>query len=362
MKRKITNKITLKLVLLIIIAFIISFTTFIFIFATMFSYILKNVSNISGQHVIKTYHAYLFLLVLAPIIVFLFIFILGIKRRLKYLGYISNSLLNIHNKTYLEEIKIKGHDEISELAKNINIMSNRLKENYENEKRIIEAKNELIVAVSHDLKSPLTSIIGYLDLLNNSKFKYDAEQTKYLSIAYAKSIGLKKLILELFEYTQLSSENIILDKTTFNILILINQIVGEYVTFFNNKNINVSITSNCKEANCKIDIQKMMRVIENIIKNAEKYSIDNTEFKISILEFDNEIKIIFQNIGENIKEEELIKMFESMYRLDKSRNSNIEGSGLGLAISKKIVELHNGKIWAECYDHVIKINILLKKA
>jgi len=166
----------------------------------------------------------------------------------------------------------------------------------------------------------------------------------------------------LFEFTKLNNDYVALEKTPFNIAILVNQIVGEQVPFFGEKNIKVEIESNLQEFYCEIDIQKMVRVIENIVKNAEKYSFPNTNFKVTMIETDNNIKISFENRGENISKEELEKIFEKMYRLDKSRTSETEGSGLGLAISKKIVELHNGKLWAECDENAIQFNILLQKA
>ena len=286
----------------------------------------------------------------------------AINRKVKYLKYISKSVTNIKTQKYLNPIEIKGRDEIAQLAEDINTMSERLKENYEKEKKQEEAKNELIVAVSHDLKTPLTSIIGYLELLNNDKETFTKDHQEFLKVAYEKSKNLKKLIEELFEYTKLSNNYVKLNKVPFNIAVLVNQIVGEHVLFLSEKNINVEIECTKNELVCEIDMQKFIRVIENLVKNAEKYSYRNSIFKIIMWEDEKNIKLSFINEGDTISKDDLVKIFDEMYRIDKSRNAEIEGSGLGLPISKKIIELHEGRIWAECNGKKINFNIELPKA
>jgi len=360
MKKKIYNKLATKLIFLVVFALLISLLFFSGLL-TIFGYIMKSNSYVSLYNV-PNYYIYILLLFMIPIITFVATFLFGINKRIKYLKYIISKVGSITNEKFIGELDFKGNDEISDLANSINIMSNRLKGNYEKEKKIEKDKNELIVAVSHDLRTPLTSIIGYLDLLKDDKFTYEEVQSEYLNVAYGKSINLKKVINELFEFTKLTSDISTLEKIPFNIAILVNQVVGEQIPFFSEKNITVEIESNVQELYCEIDIQKMVRVIENIVKNAEKYSFPNTNFKVTMMEIDNNIKISFENTAENISKEELEKIFEKMYRLDKSRTGETEGSGLGLAISKKIVELHNGKLWAECNDNIIKFNVLLQKA
>lgn len=378
MKKKIFNKLAFRLILLILSSILISMAISFFI-GNGFSISIQNEyiyiswynSNIpgvisiakdpyiQGQALLREFNFYSLLMVLFPVIIFFMIFLTVINKRIKYLEYITRSLSEIKNEKYLKKLDVIGKDEISELAKGINIMSERLKENYEKEKKNEEAKNELIVAVSHDLKTPLTSIIGYLDLLNDNKYDYSEEQKGYLDIAYKKSLDLKKLTEELFEYTKLANDYIELEKIKFNISILLNQLIGEYTQFFNEKGIEVKIENPFSEINCEIDIQKIIRVFENIIKNAEKYSYPNSEFEIKVEKIGDKIKIIFENEGDKIEKEDLEKIFEKMYRLDKARNSENEGSGLGLAISRKIVELHGGELWAECNENKISFNMTL---
>ncbi|AWI06062.1 HAMP domain-containing sensor histidine kinase [Clostridium drakei] len=356
MKKGRINKIGVKLLILIPIDIIVTF------YACAFLVSMMNKIFGLGPYYYEKYAVYLaFVFFLLVLIIFISIFLAAINGRIKYLNYISKSVTNIKTEKYLNPIDIKGSDEFAQLAKDINTMSERLKENYEKEKKQEEAKNELIVAVSHDLKTPLTSIIGYLELLDKGKEVLSKDQQGFLEVAYKKSTDLKKLIEELFEYTKLSNNYTKLDKVPFNIAVLVNQIVGENILFLSEKNIEVKIECTKNELMCEIDMQKFIRVIENLVKNAEKYSYRNSTFIIRMWEEDMNVKLSFINEGDNISEEDLTKIFDEMYRIDKSRNAEIEGSGLGLAISKKIIELHEGRIWAECNGNVISFNIVLPK-
>ncbi|WP_411681283.1 ATP-binding protein [Clostridium thailandense] len=359
MKKIIMNKVGIKLLILIPIDMILTFFSFVFLVNILQKIV--GADNINTDIIVK-YGSFLAIAgFILALIIFTIIFLIAINGRIKYLKYISKSVTNIKTQKYLKPIDIKGSDEIAQLAKDINTMSERLKENYEKEKKQEEAKNELIVAVSHDLKTPLTSIIGYLELLNNGKEVLQKDQQEFLEIAYKKSTDLKKLIEELFEYTKLSNNYIKLDKVPFNIAVLVNQIVGEHILFLSEKNISVKIECAKNELMCEIDMQKFIRVIENLVKNAEKYSYRNSTFIIRMWEEDMNIKLSFINEGDNISKGDLTKIFDEMYRIDKSRNAEIEGSGLGLPIAKKIIELHNGKIWAECKSNIISFNIELPK-
>lgn len=356
MRKRVINKIGVKLLILIPIDMMISFLFFWFLVSMINKIVGNNTDFYEKYGAILAIGSFIL-----ELVIFAIIFLITVNRRIKYLKYISKSVTNIKTQKYLNPIDIKGNDEISQLAEDINTMSERLKENYEKEKKQEEAKNDLIVAVSHDLKTPLTSIIGYLELLNKDKENFTEKQQEFLKVAYEKSENLKKLIEELFEYTKLSNNYVKLDKVPFNIAVLVNQIVGEYILFFNEKNITVEIECSNNELICEIDMQKFIRVIENLVKNAEKYSYRNSAFKIIMFEDEKNIKLSFINEGDNISEDDLLKIFDEMYRIDKSRNVEIEGSGLGLPISKKIIELHEGRIWAECNGNKINFNIELPK-
>ncbi len=356
MKKITINRVGIKLLILIPICMIVSFLCIVYFFD-----ILNKIFHISHNYLVK-YGVFIGIATfILWLIIFTTFFLFAINGRIKYLRYIGKSVTNIKTQQYLSPIDIKGGDEIAQLAKDINTMSARLKENYDREKKQEEAKNELIVAVSHDLKTPLTSIIGYLELLNKEKETYTGKQQEYLEIAYEKSKNLKKLIEELFEYTKLLNGYTKLNKVPYNIAVLVNQIIGEHVLFLSEKDIKVEIECDKNELECEIDIQRFIRVIDNLVRNAEKYSYRNSIFAIKMWENGRNVKLSFTNEGDNIGEEDLVKIFDEMYRIDKSRNAEIEGSGLGLSISKKIIELHGGRIWAECEDNKVSFNIELPK-
>ncbi|WP_066715827.1 sensor histidine kinase [Clostridium sp. Marseille-P299] len=292
---------------------------------------------------------------------FIFIFLLLVNRRLKYFKYIINSVKKIDSLEFLSSLEEKGNDEFTELAKSINIMNARLQARLKKEKEMEDSKYELITSVSHDLKTPLTSLIGYLDLLNNHKYEDDVRRDEYISITYNKSLRLKELVNELFEYTKLTSNDVKLERNRFNVSALINQIVGESIIDFNEKDIEVLLDNPYKELYSEIDVKLLSRVFENILKNAEKYSDSNSVFKISVESNETYIVMHFKNKCDGIDEIDVNKIFERFYRLDSARSSEKEGSGLGLTISKRIIELHHGIMEAEKQGDNLILTIKLYK-
>ena len=289
--------------------------------------------------------------------IFLTTFILLVNRKVKYIKYLTKEVRVIKDEGFGKTIKVEGEDELSELCKSINNMSVELGEKIENEKKIENNKNELITNISHDLKTPLTSIIGYLELLNDKEID-EKDKVEYIKIAYNKSLRLKSLVNELFEYTKLASNDIKFDKNRVNISMLLNQVVGESIINFSEKNINVILHNAYNEIFCNIDSTQMLRVFENLIKNAEKYSDNDSDFIITVNKDNETILISFVNRCKELTGENLDNIFEKFYRNDKSRSN--EGSGLGLPIAKRIIELHGGTIGAEKIEDNIKFNIKLK--
>jgi len=355
-KVDITISLKLKLLLEIALSFILAlvylFTFSLYVFGP---YFVKNQNNWSD-----TFVFYSALVYLASVVgVFVLCFLLMSNRHIKYIKYIAGEVKLIAGGNLGQTLKIKGKDELAELCININTMSKELKNKFEYERELERTKSELITNVSHDLRTPLTPIIAYLDILKNEKFSTKEEEKEYLNSSYNLSIKLKKLIDELFEYTKLSSKEVVLELVDVDICPILNQIVGEYVPMLESKGLRVVSQIGNEELLVKVDVEKMVRVFDNIISNAEKYSIKPSEI---IVKAENKLDyacISFSNEGEHIEQDKLNKMFEKFYRVDISRTSNIEGSGLGLAVSKKIVELHNGQIWAECDGNIITINVIL---
>lgn len=209
-----------------------------------------------------------------------------------------------------------------------------------------QKKDELIVYLAHDIKTPLTSMIGYLSLLSEIKDMPQEQRNRYIDIALDKSYRLEDLINELFDVARFNSEKIVLEKEEINLNLMLEQIADDFYPTLKEMNKKINFTSDEKTI-LYADPDKLSRVFNNLIKNAVNYSKENTDIDISILNKENQVTVKITNKGKQIPKEKLDKIFEKFYRLDSSRTSKTGGSGLGLAIAKEIVELHGGKIYAE---------------
>ncbi|EKQ52176.1 MULTISPECIES: HAMP domain-containing sensor histidine kinase [unclassified Clostridium] len=271
---------------------------------------------------------------------------------------VNDALRKVGEGNLQEDIKLDGSPAIKELAENINLIKAGYKEILENGVHNEKLKTELISNVSHDLKTPLTSIINYVNILKNNDIT-EEERAEYLSILEKKSLKLKLLIEDLFEMSKINSGKIKLNRELIDILSLIHQGIGEYSTLYEEKNISFKVTSEEDAVYMELDGKMMSRAIENIIINALKYSLNNTRVYINIKLENDHIKIGMKNIANyemNFNEEE---MFERFARGDKSRNSKVEGSGLGLAITKSIIELHGGEVKIKKEGDMFKIYLIL---
>lgn len=209
-----------------------------------------------------------------------------------------------------------------------------------------QKKDELIVYLAHDIKTPLTSMIGYLSLLSEIKDMPQEQRNRYIDIALDKSYRLEDLINELFDVARFNSEKIVLEKEEINLNLTLEQIADDFYPTLKEMNKKINFTSDEKTI-LYADPDKLSRVFNNLIKNAVNYSKENTDIDISILNKENQATVKITNKGKQIPKEKLDKIFEKFYRLDSSRTSKTGGSGLGLAIAKEIVELHGGRIYAE---------------
>lgn len=209
-----------------------------------------------------------------------------------------------------------------------------------------QKKDELIVYLAHDIKTPLTAMIGYLSLLSEIKDMPQEQRNRYIDIALDKSYRLEDLINELFDVARFNSEKIVLEKEEINLNLMLEQIADDFYPTLKEMNKKINFTSDEKTI-LYADPDKLSRVFNNLIKNAVNYSKENTDIDISILNKENQATVKITNKGKQIPKEKLDKIFEKFYRLDSSRTSKTGGSGLGLAIAKEIVELHGGRIYAE---------------
>lgn len=206
-----------------------------------------------------------------------------VRRKILYLKMITESVNDIANGKLGMTIEIKGNDEITKLVNNINLMSIELGNKFEYERQLEKAKNELITNVSHDLRSPLTSIIGYLDLLRKGQYSDKEQLHDYLETTHSKSKRLGVLIDELFEYTRLTSPDVKLNFSKIDLASLLEQMIGEYIPIFENEKLSIEKSISEEEIIVEIDVEKMVRVYENLFMNAIKYSIKPSELQVSLV-------------------------------------------------------------------------------
>lgn len=223
-----------------------------------------------------------------------------------------------------------------------------------------QRKNDLIVYLAHDLKTPLTSVIGYLTLLQDEPQISPELRARYTGIALEKALRLEDLINEFFDITRFNLTSLSLERERINLSRMLEQVVSEFLPVLNEKNLTWR-TEIQPDTELLCDPDKLERVFDNLIRNAVNYSYPGTEITLSMKPDNDFILITVSNHGRTIPPDKLERIFEQFFRLDTSRSSDTGGAGLGLAISKEIVELHGGTITAvsenECITFTIKLPV-----
>lgn len=350
------NKISIYLILVIIVSVVVAIESILIISTIAFNVYPNIKDHIGTDYFLSINLAYL--VIFLGVSIFLAVFVILVNRKVKYIKFITKEVKVIKDEGFGKTIEVKGRDELAELCMGINDMSVELRQKIDNEKIIEKGKNELITSVSHDLRTPLTSIIGYIDLLKKNGFHDKEKFNNYLEVIDERTKMLNKLINELFEYTKLNSHDIKLNYSEVEIVSLIEQIVGEYIPIFNKEGLEIEKDIIYKDIFINIDIEKIVRALENILTNAKKYSLKNSKVLIKVFEENNYVVISISNKSENISIYDLENIFERFYKVDKSRE-DLDSTGLGLSIVKRIVELHNGVVKANLYDNIITFKIYL---
>ena len=219
-------------------------------------------------------------------------------------------------------------------------------------------KNDLVTYLAHDLKTPLTSVIGYLSLLDEAPDMPPEQKAKYTHIALDKANRLERLVNEFFEITRYNLQQITLEQEQIDLYYMLVQMVDEFYPILSAKGNTAVLHANEDLSVCG-DPMKLARVFNNILKNAAAYSFPNSEIIISAEKKDKQMVISFENQGPTIPEEKLSMIFERFYRMDEARSSNAGGAGLGLAIAKEIVTLHHGTITAESHENATVFTVSL---
>lgn len=278
-----------------------------------------------------------------------------LKKVFGYIDEVGKATEDLVNKD-VEYIELP--DELEEIKNRMNHLKRESEKNEKLAKENEEKKDELIVYLAHDIKTPLTSMIGYLSILDEIDDMPKNKQKNYISIALDKSYKLEDLINELFDVARFNSEKIVLEKEELNLNLMLEQIIDDFYPTL--REVNKSIKLNYDEQiTIDADPDKLSRVFNNLIKNAISYSKEESEIVINLKKDNNNVIVEVINKGKQISKEKLSKIFEKFYRLDSARTSRTGGSGLGLAIAKDIVELHNGTIIAESNEEETTFRVTL---
>lgn len=299
-------------------------------------------------------------------IVFVEIFFKLIDFTIEYIRKLRRSIQQVTSGNYGVQCEVEYDDELGSLAANINVLSKTLLAKEKESEKLKEKeraaldiernaerqKNELITNVAHDLRTPLTTIVGYLELIKDDSALSKEDVHKYSGIAYEKSIRLQEMMDDLFEFTKLDNADIKLNNSMINLSGLIMQMTDEFYPSF--KDCNITPIVDLPEENIYVqgDGQLLARVFDNLISNALKYGYHNTDLKIEVSGDEKYATVKVINHGDTIAPEDIPLLFNKFYRTDSSRNSKTGGTGLGLAITKNIVDLHHGDISVTSDDQI----------
>ncbi len=271
--------------------------------------------------------------------------VLWIRSWRKMMGYLRETVEAAEIASRTDDQPIVLSPELKEVEYWMNQIKSNVKAHELAAREAEQRKNDLIVYLAHDLKTPLTSVLGYLTLLRDEPQISPQLREKYMNITLEKAERLEDLINEFFEITKFNLTSLSLEYSTVNLTRMLEQIIYEFAPLFTPKNLVCRLE-------CPPDIRilcdgdKMQRVFDNLLRNAVNYSYENSEILIQVQENETGVLCQFTNHGATIPEEKLQRIFEQFYRLDTARMTKTGGAGLGLAIAKEIVEKHRGSISA----------------
>lgn len=296
------------------------------------------------QAVLEYHTAVVLTYVILGLILFSVTFMILQEPYIRYISHISDAVQSISEGKLNTSIDIIGDDEFSSMASNLNKMVEDIRELMDKEREAERTKNELITNVAHDLRTPLTSIIGYLELLAGNTKIEPKLQHKYIEIAYGKARRLEKLIEDLFGFTKLNYGRISMHVTQLDIVKLLSQLLEEAYPSFADKNLSYDFQSNVPAKMITADGNLLARLFDNLIGNAIKYGADGKRVVVKLQGGEDVVTVSVTNFGYVIPPEELPLIFNKFYRVEQSRSAHTGGTGLGLAIVKEIVDMHGGAI------------------
>lgn len=298
---------------------------------------------------------------LAIIILGIFIIIVLISLRIAIKSFITyfdqiNGVLDFLLDDNAEDVELPR--ELSETEEKINSIKQTLAYRKLAAESSEKRKNDLVMYLAHDLKTPLTSVIGYLTLLRDENMISDELREKYLSISLEKAERLEDLINEFFEIARYNLSDITLEYSSINFTRMLEQLTFEFKPILDEKELKISLNVP-PDVMLSCDVNKLQRVFDNLLRNAVNYSFEGSTIDITCMVSDEKINIDFTNHGNTIPAEKLERIFTQFYRLDTSRSSANGSAGLGLAIAKQITELHGGEISAFSENEIVRFTVVL---
>ena len=349
------NRLFMKMLLMMVCSLLVIAGVYLFIlkdnFANAVVYILEHFiyhdrDEAAGVY-LKTFKRYEFWLFLLAILgVFFVVFRIFVGNVSKYFKEINRGIDSLVNED-AHDIALPA--ELASTERKINSIRHTLTKRKTDAELAEQRKNDLVMYLAHDLKTPLSSVIGYLTLLRDEGQISDELRERYLSISLDKAERLEDLINEFFEITRFNLSNITLIYSKINLTRMLEQLAYEFKPMLAEKNLKLEFEMQ-PDIFISCDANKMQRVFDNLLRNAVSYCNADTSIKIAAEQIEDHVSIKVMNEGNTIPQERLERIFEQFYRLDVSRSSATGGAGLGLAIAKEIVELHHGQITARSED------------
>jgi two-component system sensor histidine kinase VanS len=352
--RRLQWSILLKMLITPIIAFMIGWIIMVVfidgIFQDPFARIFVNFSQsifgisdpIALYHIIFTNNKGIWIIFGYTLLMFLILF-RSINRLIRYFNEVNDGLDYLLCETDDEIILSPA---IETIAKKLNRIKSTLKKREMDAQNAEQRKNDLVVYLAHDIKTPLTSVIGYLSLLAEAPDMPMEQKAKYVKITLDKAFRLEQLINEFFEITRYNLQSILLDKQELDLSYMLLQMADEFYPQLNESEKSVVVHAG-ENLMIYADPDKLARVFNNIMKNAIAYSFNKTVIEINAIRHNNNILVTITNQGNTIPPHKLEVIFDKFFRLDDARSTSTGGSGLGLAIAKSIIEAHDGSIQAE---------------
>ncbi|MBM7690447.1 two-component sensor histidine kinase [Enterococcus ureilyticus] len=273
------------------------------------------------------------------------------RYRQMQLRHIISELHYIADGNYDHRIPFELSGDLAKVVTSINGLVDSTVAAIEDERKIEKSKDELITNVSHDIRTPLTSIIGYLGLIEDRQFHNEADLLKYTHTAYVKAKQMKLLVDDLFEYTKVRQPSVPINTISFDMAQLIEQLAADFELEASKNAMTIQVNANPASIKMDGDTEKLVRVFNNLLSNALKYGKGGKNIVIDVEKVGTEVVVAVRNDGPPIPKKSLDQLFDRFYRVEESRSQETGGTGLGLAIAQSIIALHGGYIYATSDDH-----------